>query len=662
MMPEMKPLYFRQIHLDYHTSPLIPGVGDGFDPQTFADTLARAAVNSVTVFARCHHGMIYYDTELNPERHFPNLKSDLLPEQIEALHARGIRAPIYTTVQWDDYTATHHPDWLVLDKNGDVLDSARGRAGFYRYMSVRSPYKEFLKEHVREIFSKMPVDGLFFDIVQVVDDWSEWALREMREMNLDPHNPQEKEYYNQWSMDAFKLEMTEFVRQFSQDCTIFYNAGHIGPFDRTAADAYSHYEIESLPSGGWGYLHFPVAVRFARTLGKDVLGMTGKFHTSWGDFHSFKNQAALEYECFRMLALNAKCSVGDQLHPSGVIDPATYDLIGAVYRQVEAKEPWCADAKPLVEVGLFTTEAYNHERVPLDTAGATMMLQEASVQFDVIDAHSNFADYKVLVLPDTVTVDEPLAGRLAEYLSQGGAVIASYKSGLKPSGDGFALAEWGASYEDDAPYSPDFLMPRGAVGAGLAETEHVMYQRGLKVTAGQGAEVLAEVAVPYFNRTPEHFCSHRHTPSAGEVGYPGILRAGNVIYFAHPLFSEYGQSAPRWSKTLFLNALNLLLPERLLTVKGPSTLQVSLNEQPEHNRLVAHLLHYIPERRGRDFDTIEDVIPISGVEVTVKVAGTVKSVALAPQGESIPFETQDGRVTFTVPEVLGHQMVEIALG
>jgi hypothetical protein len=70
-----------------------------------------------------------------------------------------------------------------------------------------------------------------------------------------------------------------------------------------------------------------------RTLGIEALGMTGKFHTSWGDFHSLKNQAALDFECSLMLALNAKCSIGDQLHPSGRLDAATYELIGRTFEQ-----------------------------------------------------------------------------------------------------------------------------------------------------------------------------------------------------------------------------------------------------------------------------------------------------------------------------------------
>jgi len=67
---------------------------------------------------------------------------------------------------------------------------------------------------------------------------------------------------------------------------------------------------------------------------------------------------------------------------------------------------------------------------------------------------------------------------------------------------------------------------------------------------------------------------------------------------------------PRWCKTLLLNALALLLPEPLARHDGPSTVRLSLTEQAGHDRWIVHLLHYIPERRGEDFDVIEDVIPL----------------------------------------------------
>jgi alpha-L-fucosidase len=53
----------RQVHLDFHTSPFIPDVAADFDAEEFVSTFQRAHVNSVTVFAKCHHGMCYYPTK-----------------------------------------------------------------------------------------------------------------------------------------------------------------------------------------------------------------------------------------------------------------------------------------------------------------------------------------------------------------------------------------------------------------------------------------------------------------------------------------------------------------------------------------------------------------------------------------------------------------------
>jgi len=110
LAPGASELRFRQVHLDFHTSEHVEDIAAQFDPDDFARTLERARVNSVTCFARCHHGWIYYDTKINPERRHPHLKRNLLMEQIEACHKRNIRVPIYVTIMWDHYTAQRHAD------------------------------------------------------------------------------------------------------------------------------------------------------------------------------------------------------------------------------------------------------------------------------------------------------------------------------------------------------------------------------------------------------------------------------------------------------------------------------------------------------------------------------------------------------------------------
>ena len=668
-------LPYRQIHLDFHTSPDIPDIGADFDPVEFADTLARAHVNSVTAFARCHHGLLYYESQQHPERVHPHLvRRNLLPEQIEACHRRGIRVPIYTTVQWDDYSADRHRDWLCLDETGREYGTGPFEAGFYRNLDVLHPeYRQFLKDHVAEIFRLMPVDGLFFDIVLVRPSVAMHWLDAMDNSGFDPEDAGDRARFAQKVVDDWKLEMTEFVRSqpgYHDACTIFYNAGHVGPSIRASAPAYSHFELESLPSGGWGYLHFPVAQRYARGLGKPTLGMTGKFHTSWGDFHSYKNQAALEFECFHMLALGAHVSVGDQLHPRGRLDPFTYDLIGNVYDRVEGAEPWCTGAVPQAEIGLLTPEEFppkgqtmHHNTLPDAIFGAVRMLQETHAQFDIVTSDRDLAAYRLLILPDAVPVNEALAAKLDAFLASGGSLIASYQSGLRPDGSDFALPAFGVSKVDAAPFSPDFLVPGEALlraVPGLQQTGYVMYQRGLQVVPLADSMVLAEVETPYFNRTWRHFCSHRHTPSAQTPGYPGAVRRGRVIYFSHPIFSTYQANAALWCRRLLEGALDLLAPDRLVMTDAPSSLIAALTQQAAEGRQVLHVLHYVPERRGSAFDVIEDVFPLHHVKLAVKPVGHVSAVRCVPEGAALPFTVEGGYVHFSLPELNGYQIIEIA--
>lgn len=658
--PELR---FRQIHLDFHTGEKIPGIASDFNAYDFAETLKEAGVNSITCFARGHHGMIYYDSEKFPERVHPHLENkNLLKEQIEACHERDINVPVYITVQWDYYTAREHPEWLALDEEGNPIGTPVFEPGFYRMLCVNTPYRDFLKEQTAEVMENFDVDGIFYDIVKVEECTCKYCQAGMKEQGLNPANAEDRKQYAQSMINDFKREMSQFVHKYNEDCTIFYNKGHVGPAHRPVKEAYTHFELESLPSGGWGYLHFPIAMRYARTLGLDCLGMTGKFHTSWGDFHSFKNEEALAFECFQMLALNAKCSIGDQLEPGGELSQPVYDLIGSVYKQVEAKEAWCEGAEAVTEIGVLTPEEFSGIdglRLAPSLMGVTRMLQERGYQFDIIDSGTDFSAYKVLILPDNIPVDDDFAAKLEQYIDNGGRVAASYKSGLDPDNESFNLNNLGVKLKGEAPYSPDFIVPEKQLAQGLPETEHVMYLKGLEVEAEGDSEVLSMTNVPYFNRTWEHFCSHRHTPSAGKEGYPAVVQGEGTIYFMHPLFTQYNKNAPHWCKQLFLNALELLLPEQLVEHDGPSTLHVYLNQQQEKERQILHLLHYIPERRSQDIDIIEDVIPLYNINISLAAADNIKEVKLAPEGENLDFEQKEGRVIFELPELKGHQMVEL---
>ena len=123
--------------------------------------------------------------------------------------------------------------------------------------------------------------------------------------------------------------------------------------------------------------------------------LIGNNHTYWGDFHSLKNEDAMEYECFQMLTMGAGCSIGDQLHPRGRLSDATYDLIGRVYSQVEAFEPYTLNTDTMADIAVMTPEReWNMDSALSDSLiGANRMLTELGCQFDIIDPDMDFTRY-----------------------------------------------------------------------------------------------------------------------------------------------------------------------------------------------------------------------------------------------------------------------------
>ena len=139
---------------------------------------------------------------------------------------------------------------------------------------------------------------------------------------------------------------------------------------------------------------------------------------------------------------------------------------------------------------------------------------------------------------------------------------------------------------------------------------------------------------------------------------PVIVQKGGVIYVARPLFREYAESSRRVHKQVLANCLKKLLPRpRVGAHNLPSTAVVTVRQQ--NDDLLVHLLHYVHQRRGRDLDVIEDVLPLYDVAVSVRAARRPSVVQLVPQAQAVDWAWEDGYVHFTVPRVDGYQIVQL---
>lgn len=622
-------------------------------------TLKKAGVESIQVFARDWHGWMYYPSEKFPESIHPGLvRPDLLGEQMAVLRAHDIRPVIYTSGQVDRNMADRRLDWVQQDPTRPQGGAALLEPGFGPPLCLNTAFRDYVLGHVEELLRMYEVPGFWLDAASPQNCLCYACRTQMREQGLDPAHDGERQEFGLAVLEAFQKDFKALVDAHQPDATVFFNRGHLNKVERRVGKYFTHFEIESLGSSpGWGYMHYPVSVRYARTLKREIVAMTGKFQTSWGDFHSFKNPAALEFESFQALAHGAKVSIGDQLHPTGRVCEETYKLIGHVFRQIEQKEPWCADARAVTELAVLSPEPFlkagcDH---PPSLTGATRMLQELALQFDVVDDEADFGHYPMLVLPEEVEVDEALEQKLRGYLQDGGKMLLT--GSARSFSQKFREEILGLKHVAAPEFSTDYIVPEGLLGEGLAFTEHHMYLAADVIEPLDRAQVLASARDPWFQRTWRHFCSHCQAPAKPGTDRPAAVRQGNVVYLAHPVFTAYRHHAPHWCKAIFRNALcNVLGLKPLLRHNGPSSLVATLMRQEQEQRYVLHFLHYIPERRA-DFDIIEDAIPLHDISIGLNLA--CKKVSLVPDGAELMLDSADDDMQFTIPKIVGHQMVEI---
>lgn len=661
---------YRHIHLDFHTSGLLPGIGARFDAAQFTRTLKDAAVNSITVFSKCHHGWSYHPTSVGKTH--PNLDFDLLRAQVEACRSADIRVPIYLSAGWDELAAQENPGWRVVAADGTLPRHHASPLGAgWAYLDFASPYLDYLCRQVEEVAALYPEnDGLFIDICSAIESCGAFSQQRMEQAGLDWTNPIDRVRFTEIIQIEFLERITAAARSHNPQNKLFFNFSHTRRGRREILHYFSHLELESLPTGRWGYDHFPLSARYVEGLGLDFLGHTGKFHHMWGEMGGYKTPEALIYECSAMLAMGSRCLVGDHLNPSGEMDETTYRTIGAAYRSLAAKEPWAEKSRNIAEIGVLSAEAIDlppMAGMPLmhndADEGAVRVLLEAQLTFDVLDTESDFHPYKLLILPDTIRLTADLRDKLMDYVAAGGRLLLTGQSGLAVGG-GFAL-DIGARWIEDSPFSGgDYALPEASLRADYVTDPVFMYlpSQRAQVTNGQALGVVYE---PYFNRTAVHFSGHRNTPSQTEPSiYPVGVRKGSITWLAHPVFTSYRKSGAQAILAYAEKAILSSLKERpIIETSLPRAGRATLRRQEDKKRTVVHLLYATPVLRGNlegdPVQVIQDLPTLHGIRVSVAAGRPVKSVKLVPENIALPFKEDSGRVVFEVPSLQGHQMIEL---
>jgi len=666
---------FRQIHLDFHTSAQCLDVAGDFDSNTFVNTLKIGHVDTVNIFCRCHHGFTYYPTKVGTMH--PNLKIDLLGSQLEALHKADIRCPIYMTIKFEDQAASQHPEWVCVNKDGSMAMRRPLTAPPFTWsiLDVSTSYADFVVAQVEELFQRYgkDIDGFWFDICFTQPNYSPWSQAQMVKARVNLEDDQAVWRYARQQDLQFFDRLSKLVKIKKPDTSIFFNGTTTN--DMAEMLPYqTHFEVESLPTseGQWGYMHYPVISRQARSYGREIIGMTGRFHRSWSDFGGLKTSDQLDYECGTILGAGGRICVGDQLHPRGVLDPAVYRMIGESYSKVEKLEPWLYGATPTAEMALLALGkpggvAFGIANPNEEVEGAAQMLLETGIQFDVIDQLEQVERYPALLLPETAILDEVWRAKLESHLDQGGKLILSGKAGIDPTTGKTLLKEIPIEFLGDTPTIPSYLrLDKNMTGNSPLATDYdyVFYGQTCLVKPKVGAQAFGDIRRALFTRAWNHFTGHQQAPVGDSMHSPIRVQNDKILYFAAPLFSVY-RNYDYWAyRAIAITALRQFLRPGLLLPKAPGWVEFTLHNQPpaegHPGRQIIHIVAFHSRRSSQSIPHVDQGWNTSDLSFKVRLDGKIPGkVYLAPDRKELPFKIENNYVLVDLPPVGIHTVVVI---
>jgi len=649
----------RQVHLDFHTSEHLKNIGEKFDKASWQKALVDAHVSSINIFAKGHHGYSYYPTKVGTQH--PNLRFDLLKSQLEASHEVGIKTPFYFAVGWSVLDAVTHPEWVIKNKNGkskkgDLIQSLNAEDPYpnftWELLMPEGGYLEMILKQTEELCKNYELDGFWYDIIpNNAINYNAYSRAGFKKAGIDIDNDLEVEMHHVEKLKFFMASCNSIIKKYHPDASIFYNwSTHMNNSNTFKYKLYEYntsYDLEDLPTTWEGYNEFPLRAKYFSNMGKPVTGMSGKFHTAWGEFGGFKYPNALKYEAASMIAFGANVNFGDQLHPSGIIDSETYKNIGSAFSYVKSIEAFGPGGKQVAKTGLWMTFDNHTEQA------TSLLLLDTQTNYVVVNNLKDWSDLELIIIPSKPNLSAKNVETLNQFVADGGKLLVLGEGALKRDKSGFAL-DVGGTYLGKASYDVDYTVVSEALSKNVVRSPFLNYMPAIKIKPDANVKLLATIREPYFSRTKAHYTSHQNTPyNLQPATHPAIYRDGNIMVVAHPLDKMYLKYGAQIHRELFKNTLDALLTTPMVRANLPSSGRVNLLHFPEKNCYVAHLLYAVPVQRGVA-QVIDDLVPIYDTTVEIMLKENIKKAYLMPGNIELNTTKSNDKISVIIPKFTCH--------
>lgn len=613
-------------------------------------------VNVLVVFARDPWGRIYYrggDVGLE----HPKMRGDFLRELVAEARRRGIRVVAMIGHTANKYLYMMHRDWAQVNVRGEIIllehvpSTIKDYEPEWPQLCINSPFIEHVKRELVEVL-RLGVDGVFLDSFRYQPDperacYCKWCREAFRaEYGYDmPEKPSwsDSRWRRLWDWRYRVVvrrikELYELAKKYSEHVLFMYNShpgGWAGRTNRIVEEARDYIdvvyaecsEVDHQPPG---FITEMVKLTKAMSGGKPVWA-------SRNYFHLYRTVQATTGVAIRQGLREAVIAGGS---PWLLVFSSTYkqsskllDAAKQVFREHELLEEYLEGVEPIRYAGIVVSNrSRDHygrlrpQRYVDEIRGFYYALTHNHIPVEFVSEKDltpdNLRRYNVVILANTVCLDDNVVDSIVRYVRGGGKILATYLTSTR-DGEGvpryeFALSEvlgvelkgmlrqpWSYIVLGDHAHSilggmDDKIILWGDMSYKFTKSR---VERGLGyhtiVEALGNALTLGYIGLPSSRWGFEYTLGRSPPTIAGGTRLPAIVLNrygdGRSIYFTGRLGSHYWRIGLPAYMDLIAKSTLYLGGEPRVRVDAPETVAVEPYVQEE--RVIVHLLNHTYNQR-----------------------------------------------------------------
>jgi len=674
---------FRRNLVDMHIEDWDERFLSQLEPKGYVELLKKANVSTAMIYANSHVGHCYWKTETG-HMHRGIKGRDILGELIELCHREGINVVIYYSLIYNNWAYDNHPEWRMRFADGR---EERVWTGRYGVCCPNSGYRDFALSQVEEFCKNYDFEGIFFDmtfwpIVCYCQSCQERFLRETgKEMPkiINWDNPDWMEFQRkreEW-LSEFARVMTEKVKSLKPEVSVEHQfSTPVGNWVLGVTEAIASASDYCGGDFYGGALEesFICKLYYNLTKNQPFEFMTSRcIHLN--DHTTTKPKELLEAQTFSAIANGGAFLFIDAIDPIGTLNESVYETMGEIYGKVERYEKFIG-GKLVQDVGVYFSfeskfDPQDNGKSVLETSGkqphldcalnAVKSLLNAHIPFGIITKKNlvELKNYKAVILPNVLYMDEEEAEALKDYVASGGKIYASYRTSLfgeKGKRSDFLLSDViGVSCKGETKEGVTYISPAqenpSLFGDITSQSPLLLFHQQIIAEPLNKEEVLAKITLPYTDPADRTRCVSIHSnPPGVETEHPAIVWRkfgnGEVIWVAGPL-EMVGEERHR---EFFLRLIRSLVGEGFsFEVDAPKAVEMTMFKQEDG--YIINLLNFQSELPN---------IPVFDMKVRIKKDGKAfKKALILPEEVDLPIKEKEGFWEIEVPRLDTFLMIKI---